>query len=267
VHPCRCGPLLVERCLACISGPLLDRIDMHLQMPAVRYTDLAATRGAESSAVIRVRVEAARARRRERFRGRSGLFANAHMSSREVRRHCAVDQEIGEILRAAVERLGLSARGCHQVLKLARTIADLAGRRRSARRNCGRRTRIGAWIGDGRGDLERQGYLEHVLSKRLPKDCGGLCDVQDSAVPEFVGHASTGLAECRVSSIVRLPLRSPSKENLGQQLSRVTAGVRQVTEEWLTIYNTERPHDSLGGVPPCTYLPRRVYKRDQRHAA
>jgi magnesium chelatase family protein len=127
VHPCRCGPMLVERYLARISGPLLDRIDMHLQVPAVRYTDLAATQGAESSAVIRARVEAARARQRKRFLGRPGLFANAHMSSREVRRHCRLDQEIGEILRAAVERLGLSARGCHRVLKLARTIADLAG--------------------------------------------------------------------------------------------------------------------------------------------
>ncbi len=127
VHPCRCGPLLVERYLARISGPLLDRIDMHLQVPAVRYTDLAAAQGAESSAAIRARVEAARARQRKRFLGRPGLFANAHMSSREVRRHCRMDQEIGEILRTAVERLGLSARGCHRVLKLARTIADLAG--------------------------------------------------------------------------------------------------------------------------------------------
>jgi magnesium chelatase family protein len=117
----------VERYLARISGPLLDRIDIHLRVPAVPYADLSGGTEAEPSAAIRERVEAARARQRERFRGQVGLHANAHMSSREVRRHCRQTPEIAEVLRAAVERLGLSARGCHRVLKLARTIADLAG--------------------------------------------------------------------------------------------------------------------------------------------
>jgi magnesium chelatase family protein len=119
--------MLVDRCLARISGPLLDRIGMHLRVPALPFADIASEHAPEPSAVVRERAEASRVRQRERFGGHPGVHANAHMSSREVRRHCRLDQEIGEILRAAVERLGLSARGCHRVLKLARTIADLAG--------------------------------------------------------------------------------------------------------------------------------------------
>ena len=126
VHPCRCPAILVERYHARISGPLLDRIDIHLSVPAVPYADLSGAPEAESSAVIRARVEAARQRQRERFRKEPGVRANAHMSSRVVRRYCRQSDEVGDILKAAVERLGLSARGCHRVLKLARTIADLA---------------------------------------------------------------------------------------------------------------------------------------------
>ncbi|NOT07107.1 MAG: YifB family Mg chelatase-like AAA ATPase [Gemmatimonadales bacterium] len=125
-RPCQCGVPLVERYLSRISGPLLDRIDIHLRVPAVPYLELATEGAAESSEVIRVRVEAARALQRCRFEGRPGLHANAHMSSRDVRRYCRQTPEIGVVLQAAVERLGLSARGCHRVLKLARTIADLA---------------------------------------------------------------------------------------------------------------------------------------------
>ena len=127
VRPCRCGPIGVERYRARISGPLLDRIDIHLPVPAVSYAELAADGRAEPSAAIRARVETARERQRERFKGHRGLHANAHMSSREVRRHCRLTPELSDLLRLAVERLGLSARACHRVLKLARTIADLAG--------------------------------------------------------------------------------------------------------------------------------------------
>jgi len=127
VHSCRCGPVIIERYLARISGPLLDRIDIHIRVPALPYADLAGEHGAEPSAAIRARVAAARVRQRERFRGQHGVHANAHMSSRHVRRYCQQTPEIAEILRAAVERLGLSARACHRILKLGRTIADLAG--------------------------------------------------------------------------------------------------------------------------------------------
>ncbi|HEU5218537.1 MAG TPA: YifB family Mg chelatase-like AAA ATPase, partial [Gemmatimonadales bacterium] len=127
VHVCRCAPVMVERYRARISGPLLDRIDIHLGVPAVPYADLSGGSEAEPSAGIRARVEAARQRQRERFRKEPGVRANAHMSSRVVRKYCRQSEEVGDILKAAVERLGLSARGCHRVLKLARTIADLAG--------------------------------------------------------------------------------------------------------------------------------------------
>jgi len=99
---------------------------MHLRVPALPYRDLAEEAHAESSVAIRARVEAARARQRERFRGQRGLHANAHMSTRELRRYCRQSPGIATLLGAAVERLGLSARACHRVLKLARTIADLA---------------------------------------------------------------------------------------------------------------------------------------------
>jgi magnesium chelatase family protein len=124
---CSCGRGLVERYHARISGPLLDRIDIHLRVPAVPYAELGFEVAGESSAAIRARVEAARLRQRERFTTQGGIHANAHMGSREVRRHCQQTPEVAEILRTAVQRLGLSARGCHRVLKLARTIADLAG--------------------------------------------------------------------------------------------------------------------------------------------
>jgi magnesium chelatase family protein len=127
VHVCSCGRGLVERYHARISGPLLDRIDIHLRVPAVPHSELGAELVGEASAAIRGRVEAARLIQRERFTTRGGMHANAHMGSREVRRHCRQTLEAAEILRAAVERLGLSARGCHRVLKVARTIADLVG--------------------------------------------------------------------------------------------------------------------------------------------
>ena len=126
VHVCSCGRGVIERYHARISGPLLDRIDIHLRVPAVPYAELGGEAAGESSAAIRSRVEAARVRQRERFGRQDGIHANAHMGSREVRRYCRQTPEVAEILRAAVERLGLSARGCHRVLKLARTIADLA---------------------------------------------------------------------------------------------------------------------------------------------
>jgi magnesium chelatase family protein len=124
-HPCRCGPIDVERYRARVSGPLLDRIDIHLEVPAVAYRDLVGARDEESSAAIRARVENARALQRSRFKGQSGLYANAHMAARDLRRHCRLSPPVESLLRDAVNRLGLSARAYHRVLKIARTIADL----------------------------------------------------------------------------------------------------------------------------------------------
>ncbi len=127
VHECRCDDPSVERYLARISGPLLDRIDIHLAVPGVSYGDLAGGVPGEASAAVRARVESARARQRARLRGLPGVRTNAQMSAREVRRWCRSEAAADALLREAVARLGLSARAYHRVLKIARSIADLAG--------------------------------------------------------------------------------------------------------------------------------------------
>jgi magnesium chelatase family protein len=126
-HSCSCGPLAIERYRSRISGPLLDRIDIHLEVPAVAYGDLVAAQSSDSSGTIRERVERARAVQRARFKDQPGIHANAHMSVRDLRRYCRLSEPVESILRQAVGRLGLSARAYHRVLKIARTIADLAG--------------------------------------------------------------------------------------------------------------------------------------------
>ena len=126
-HTCRCDALTVERYLARVSGPLLDRIDIHLAVPAVAYKDLSGDFAEEPSAAIRARVEAARQRQRERFKDQPGVYANAHMSARDLRRYCRISEPVEALLRNAITRLGLSARAYHRVLKIARTIADLSG--------------------------------------------------------------------------------------------------------------------------------------------
>ncbi len=124
---CRCDPALVERYLARVSGPLLDRIDLQLRVPAVSAADLSGDSTEEPSASVRQRVEAARAQQRTRFASLPGVYANAHMGPRELRRFCRLDPPAEALLRTALTRLGLSARAYHRVLKVARTIADLAG--------------------------------------------------------------------------------------------------------------------------------------------
>jgi magnesium chelatase family protein len=127
VRDCRCPAELIDRYLARVSGPLLDRIDIQLRVPAVRPGDLAGEKLEEPSAAIRARVEAARARQRERFADQPGIHSNAHMAPRDLRRHCRLAAEAEELLKSAMLRLGLSARAFHRALKVARTIADLAG--------------------------------------------------------------------------------------------------------------------------------------------
>ena len=110
-----------------ISGPLLDRIDLHVDVPAVRVEDLAQAPVGESSAVIRERVVNARMRQLERFEGHPGLFKNADMTSRDIERYCVLDAESLDLLRTAMTSLGLSARAYDRILKVSRTIADLEG--------------------------------------------------------------------------------------------------------------------------------------------
>ena len=126
-HVCRCAEADVERYRSRVSGPLLDRIDIHLEVPSVPYRDLVGAEPEEPSAVIRQRVELARGRQRERFRDRPGLRANAQMTSRDLRRYCPLAEAVERLLREAVGRLGLSARAYHRILKISRTIADLDG--------------------------------------------------------------------------------------------------------------------------------------------
>ncbi|MGN6813875.1 MAG: YifB family Mg chelatase-like AAA ATPase [Thermomicrobiales bacterium] len=125
VRECTCSPTAISRYAKRLSGPLLDRIDIHVQVPRVAYEKLADDRLGEPSATVRARVEAARAVQAARFAG-SGLVTNAEMGPAEVRRFCPLDAAGDGLMRAAMRQLQLSARGYHRVLKLARTIADLA---------------------------------------------------------------------------------------------------------------------------------------------
>jgi magnesium chelatase family protein len=124
--PCTCTPLDVKKYLSRISGPLLDRIDIQVEVPPVQYRDLATEVPAESSASIRARVNAARAVQQQRYAA-AGLYCNAHMLPQHLRAHCQLDPAGRQLLEVAMGRLGLSARGYDRVLKVARTIADLAG--------------------------------------------------------------------------------------------------------------------------------------------
>ena len=124
---CTCETIAIERYLSRVSGPLLDRIDIHIEIPAVPYKELSCERSGEPSPVVRERVNAARRRQLERFAGRSGLYANAHMTPKDLRRFCRVTHQADALLKTAIVRLHLSARAYHRVLKIARTIADLAG--------------------------------------------------------------------------------------------------------------------------------------------
>jgi magnesium chelatase family protein len=124
---CGCAPQAVQRYLGRVSGPLLDRIDLHVEVPAVRYRELADQRVGEPSAAIRERVLRAREVQRARFAGRRQVHANAHMAPRDLREFCGISEGSDALLRTAITRLGLSARAYHRVLKIARTIADLAG--------------------------------------------------------------------------------------------------------------------------------------------
>jgi magnesium chelatase family protein len=127
VKPCTCSSMVVTKYQKRISGPLLDRIDIHVEVPRVEYEKLSSARLGESSATVRERVEAARSRQRVRFASADGITCNADMRPAEVRKFCVLDETGQSLMRTAMNQLQLSARAYHRVLKLARTIADLAG--------------------------------------------------------------------------------------------------------------------------------------------
>lgn len=136
MNPCPCGFLSdpqrechctfpqIQRYKSKISGPLLDRIDLQVEVPAVKFKDLASQAGEESSETIRERVKAGRERQKERFAGKT-IFCNAQMGPRLLKKYCTLDSDSHRLLEQAMEYLGLSARAYHRILKISRTIADL----------------------------------------------------------------------------------------------------------------------------------------------
>jgi magnesium chelatase family protein len=125
-HECTCTPQQIQRYRAKISGPLLDRIDIQIEVPAVKYKELSHREAGEDSVAIRARVNQARRVQLKRFTGRT-LFCNAQMTSKDIRKFCQPDAAGEKLLESAMSRLGLSARAYTRILKVARTIADLAG--------------------------------------------------------------------------------------------------------------------------------------------
>ncbi|SFB57389.1 YifB family Mg chelatase-like AAA ATPase [Algoriphagus aquimarinus] len=129
-HPdkeCVCGPGIVQRYLNKISGPLLDRIDLHVEVTPVKFDEMTSTRKTESSKEIRVRVIQGRERQKERFKDNPEVFCNAMMPSHITKQICQINEAGKMLLKTAMERLGLSARAYDRILKVARTIADISG--------------------------------------------------------------------------------------------------------------------------------------------
>lgn len=129
-HPekeCTCPPGAVQKYLNKVSGPLLDRIDLHVEVTPVAFSELSAQGKGESSSEIRDRVVKARETQTERYKDSPGMYANAQMSSKQLREICVINTAGEALLKRAMERLNLSARAYDRILKVSRTIADLAG--------------------------------------------------------------------------------------------------------------------------------------------
>jgi magnesium chelatase family protein len=123
---CTCTPLQIQRYRSKVSGPLLDRIDIQVEVPTLRYQELANKDAGEASTEVRKRVNGARSIQLQRFVNRK-IHANAQMGARDIKRYCGVDGDAERLLETAINKLGLSARAYSRVLKVARTIADLGG--------------------------------------------------------------------------------------------------------------------------------------------
>jgi magnesium chelatase family protein len=127
-HECTCSSSAIRRYMAKVSGPILDRIDIHVEVPSVHYRDLADNSdSAEQSGIIRERLNGAREVQKHRYRRSRGIHANAHIGPRLIKRHCLLDDQGEKILKRSIEAFGFSARAYHRILKVARTIADLDG--------------------------------------------------------------------------------------------------------------------------------------------
>lgn len=126
-HACSCTPTSIQKYIGKISGPLLDRIDIHVEVPAVNYQEISSKRQGESSSVIRERVLNAKEIQNERFQNTKHVFKNADMGSKLIRKYCELDSASHDLLKIAMDKLGLSARAYDRILKVSRTIADLEG--------------------------------------------------------------------------------------------------------------------------------------------
>ena len=124
-NSCTCTPIQIQRYESKLSGPLQDRIDMHLEVPALLYKEMSGSHSGESSAQIKDRVEGARDIQKERYKQCKRFYCNGQMGAKELKLFCRLDELSQKLLEEAVERLGLSARSYHRILKIARTIADL----------------------------------------------------------------------------------------------------------------------------------------------
>ncbi|MDD5674013.1 MAG: YifB family Mg chelatase-like AAA ATPase, partial [Chitinivibrionales bacterium] len=127
-HQCTCSPQQIQKYMGKISGPLLDRIDIHVEVPALSYEELSHKDAGEDSDTLRRKVVAARAVQRSRFTKEKKIFCNAHMETRQIRTYCELDPACQTLLKNAIERLALSARAYDRILKVSRTIADLDGK-------------------------------------------------------------------------------------------------------------------------------------------
>ena len=125
-NECSCTVPQIQRYRSKISGPLMDRIDIHIEVPAVKYRDLASRDAGESSREIKKRVDGARKTQLERFKGMK-IYSNAQMTNRHIKRFCQIDEGSQRLIEMAIDRFGLSARAYTRILKVARTIADLEG--------------------------------------------------------------------------------------------------------------------------------------------
>jgi magnesium chelatase family protein len=127
-HKCSCKPEQIQKYMARISGPLLDRIDIHVEVPALTYDELSQKTSGQDSASLRKEVSRAREIQLSRFKSDRKLFCNAHMESRHIRKYCELNEDCQGLLKNAIEKLGLSARAYDRILKVARTVADIEGK-------------------------------------------------------------------------------------------------------------------------------------------
>ncbi len=124
VKACTCTPAQVSGYLGKISGPLLDRVDIHIEVPAVKYSDLDSPHVSQTSVQIRERINAARRVQLERYK-QEGIYSNSQLYASKIKKYCSLGKEEKDLLKAAFDNLGLSARAHDRILKVARTIADL----------------------------------------------------------------------------------------------------------------------------------------------